>query len=249
MGFFSGLLGGGATEGTGTFGKVGGLILEKLVTGGIIVILVVILCFIIVGIALYIRYNSQFIYDIEIKSLRSSGFGKSQNYKILKDKGAFIRNKKDKSVKFRLKNQRVDLPVPPLECMQLGVKGKNYIKVFQKSDEEYYYLLPSRIDWETVIRDGQEIKIGEETVKVIDGDVAHWNIQQKKENKKIFDTESMVMKLLPYIIPVLMFMLVIFMTYFITNHWGEFTAAAQALEKAANSLASVSTATTTAAGG
>lgn len=241
MSFFGNIIGGTDT-GSSAFGSVGSAIMNKLVSGGIIVVIAMILVGIIVAIALYMRYLSQFIYDIEIKSLRSSGIRSQPDYKIIKDKGAFIRNKRDKSVWFRLKNQLVDLPPPPLEAIQLGIKGKNYVKILQKSDEEYYYLLPDNIELNKVIRNGEEISIGKENVKVIDGDVAYWNIQRKKQDKKLFDAESLAMKLLPYIVPVLMFMLVIFMTYFITQHWGEFTAAAGALERAADRLASISNA-------
>ena len=242
MAFFGDLVGGTSDTGAGTFGTLGSALLSKLMTGGIVIIIIIILCIIIVAVALYVRYLSQFIYDVEIKSLRSSGIRDIEGYKILKDKGAFIRNKRDKSVWFRLKGQMVDLPPPPLEAIQLGVKGKNYVKILQKSDEEYYYLLPDKVDMINVLRDGKEIKIGTETVKVIDGDVAYWNIQRKKSDKKLFDVESLAMKLLPYIIPVLMFMLVIFLTYFITQHWGEFASAAAALERAADRLASISSA-------
>ena len=242
--FFGDIFASNKDTGSEAVGSVGSAILSKLVSGSIIVIVALIIGACIVGLAFYLRYNSQFIYDIEIKSLRSSGLITNQNYKIIKDKGAFIRNKKDKSVWFRLKNQRVDLPPPPLECMQIGVKGKNYIKILQKSDEEYYYLLPENIDLQKVIRDGKELIIGEESIKVIDGDVAYWNIQRKKADKKLFDVESLFMKLLPYVVPVLMFMLVIFMTYMITQHWGEFSAAASALERAADRLASISNAGT-----
>ena len=104
--------------------------------------------------------------------------------------------------------------------------------------------MPEQIDLVKVIRNGIEVTLGNESVKVIDGDVAFWNIQRKKHDKKLFDTESTLMKLLPYIIPVLMFMLVIFMTYFITQHWGEFATAAQALEKASENFARMSNAQT-----
>lgn len=232
----------------GGLGGIGTSILSSVMTGAVAVIIIIIIAGALVGLLFYIRYLSQFVYDVEIKSLRSSGTYGTPTYKIIKDKGAYIRRKKDKSVWFRLKDQGVDLPPPPLECIQLGAKGKNYIKILQLSDEEYYYLIPDKIDTSQVIRDGKSITLGESTVKVIDGDVGYWNIQRKKEQKKLFDSESLIMKLLPYIVPVLMFMLVIFMTYLITQHWGEFAAAAEALNKAADRLASISTATSSSGG-
>lgn len=242
MAFFGNLVQGASGTGSGTFGSIGSQIASKLVSGSLIIVLVIIFCVIIVAIAFWLRYLSQFVYKVEIKSRRSSGMMGKEDYKIIEDKGAMIRNRKDKTTWFRLKGQMVDLPPPPLEAIQLGVKGKNYVKIFQKSDDEYYYLIPEKINMETVIKDGREIFLGQENVKIIDGDVAFWNIQRKKVDKKLFDAESTLMKILPYIIPVLMFMLVIFMTYFITQHWGEFSTAAQALERAADRLATVSSA-------
>lgn len=232
----------------GTFGSLGSQLFSRLVSGGIIIVGIIILAAVIVAVAFYVRYASQFIYEVEIRSLRSSGVKGTPTYKILKDKGAFIRKKKDKTTWFRLRNQAVDLPSPPLECIQLGIKGKNYIKILQLSDEEYYYLMPESIDTATIIRDGKPIILGQETVKVLDGDVAYWNIQKKKDNKKLFDMESLLMKVLPYVGIMLMFMCVVFLSYFMTNHWGEFSAAAQALEKAADRLASISGGTITPAG-
>ena len=224
--------------GTSQFGKVGTMLLEKIMSGTIIIILVIIFAGMLVALLFYLRYLSQFIYDIEIKSLRSSGIRNIAGYKIIKDKGAFIRRRKDKTVWFRLKNQRVDLPPPPLECMQLGVKGKNFIKIFQKSDEEYYYLLPDLIDLEKVIRDGKEIMIGQERVKVIDGDVGYWNTMKKKDNKKLFDTESLLMKLLPFIVPTLMIVLVIFISYFMIQKWDVLAQVATSLERASQNCLS-----------
>lgn len=233
---------------TGAIGSIGSALITKLTTGTIVIIGVIILCAVLFGIGFYVKYLSQFIYDIEIKSLRSSGAGnQGSSYKIIKDKGAFIRNKRDKKTWFRLRNQRVDLPIPPLECMQIGVKGKNFIKILQKSDEEYYYLLPDKIETTMIIKDGIEIMLGQETAKIVDGDVAYWNIQRKKDNKKLFDPESMIMKLLPYIIPALMIIGVVFYTYIWLDKAPAIIEAgrqvAEALDRAAEHLASITTIT------
>ena len=72
-----------------------------------------------------------------------------------------------------------------------------------------------------------------------------WSVTfSPRDNRKLFDMESLIMKLLPFIIPMLMFMLVIFLTYMITDHWGEFASAAKALSDAAKALQEVSTAST-----
>ena len=229
----------------GDVGGIGGDILNKVMTGGVVVVGVIILAGIILAIGLYIRYLKQFNVKVEIKSLRGSGTRGEPIYKLVSDMGGFIHSKKDKSSWFRLRGEKVDLPTPPLETLQLDSHGKNHLKIFQKSDSEYYYLLPDKIDLNSIVRGNELIPIAQAGMKVVEGDVAYWGQLRKRDNRKLFDVESLFMKLLPYIVPVLMFMLVIFMTYMITDHWGEFSNAAQHLSEAAKALRDVSTASVT----
>jgi len=230
---------------TSQFASIGSVLLKKVISGGAIVIGVIILALIILGIGLYVRYLRQFNVKVEIKSLRGSGTRGEPVYKIVEDVGGFIENKKDKTRWFRLKGEKVDLASPPLEALQMRADGKNLLKIFQKSDTEYYYLIPDKIDMTSIIRGGVEVPIAQMNMKIVEGDVSYWGQLRKRDNRKLFDTESLIMKLLPFIVPVLMFMLVIFMTYLITDHWGEFASAAQALKEAAEALQLTTTAQVT----
>lgn len=204
----------GITESvSGTLGPMTDKIMGSIVSGTVIVVGVVLLAAGIGVLGFYMRYRSQFIYKVEIQSKRSSGLGTNTTIKIIEDKGAFIRNKKDKTTWFRLLNQKVDLLPPPLEAINLGIGGKNYVKIYQASDEEYYYILPDEIIFE------KDSGIASKKVKVISGDAAYWNSLRKRDNRKLFDMESTLMKLLPYIIPVLMFVLVIFLSYMLIGKW------------------------------
>jgi len=223
---------------------VGQEFLDKIISGGLIVMGVIFLIVVILGIGLYIRWLRQFNVRVEIKSLRGSGTMGEPIYKIVNDVGGFVENKTDKTRWFRLRNQKVDLPSPPLEALELDSTGRNHLKIFQKSDTEYYYLLPDRIDMKVIMRGGKEVPIAEMSMKIVDGDVAYWGQLRKRDNKKLFDMESMFMKLLPYIVPVLMVMLVIFFTYLITDKWDVFASAAQALREAAEALRDISVAET-----
>lgn len=230
------------------FGDVGGQILQRIMSGTIIVFMVLILGGIIVGVGFYIRYLRQFNIRVRIRSVRNPGTKGSPIYKVVDDWGGYIYKKREgqKVRWFRLKGEKVDLPTPPLECLEIGVGGRNHINILQKSDEEYYYMIPDNINYETIVRnkDGKmvDIPVGEVGFKIVEGDVAYWNQLRKRDNKKLFDTESIVMKILSYLVPVLLFMMVIFMTYFITEHWGEFSAAAEALKEAAFALRDATTA-------
>lgn len=219
-----------------TFEGRAGEILSQIVTGGFAIILILILAGVILGVALYVRYLRQFNVKVEIISIRGGGTKEEPIYKIINDVGGFIVNKKDQTRFFRLRGEKVDLPSPPLESLQLDAKGRNHIKIFQKSDTEYYYMFPDKIDTKYVVREGKDIPIAQMSLKISEGDVAYWGQLRKRDNKKLFDTESIIMKLLPFLIPMLMFMLVIFLTYMITDHWGDFASAASALRDAAQAL-------------
>jgi len=230
---------------TASFGTTASEVLEKVFTGGLLIGIFVIIASVIIGVALYLRWMRKFNISVEIKSLRGSGSSGQPIYKIINDVGGIIENKKDKTRWFRIKGQKVDLPTPPLEAFQIDSKGRNHIKILQKSDTEFYYLLPDKIDLKNVVRNGVLVPIAEAEMKVADGDVVYWGQIRKRDDKKLFDMESLIMKLLPYLIPMLMFMLVIFLTYMITDHWGEFSSAASALNEAAHALRDVSIAGTT----
>jgi len=233
---------------TTQFQEFGSKLLDNIITGGIAIVGVLVLCGVIVAVALYIRYLRQFNVKVEILSLRGRGGKGAPIYKIVRDVGGFIERRKDKSRWFRLRGEKVDLPSPPLEALQLDSHGVNNLKILQKSDTEYYYLLPYSISTDTIIRGGKEVPITQMNLKIVEGDVAYWAQLRKRDDKKMFDVESLAMKLLPYVVPVLMFMLVIFLTYLITDHWGEFVAAADALREAAHALRDVSVAQTATGG-
>ena len=218
------------------FTDIGGDLIGKIMYGSIAVFSILILGGIILGAGLYIRYLRQFNIKVRIKSKRSSGVDGNPIYKIIYDKGAFIRKKKEKANWFRIKGEKVDLCNPPFETMQVLANGGNEIEILKNSDEEYSYLLPSTSNQKVIVREGKQISVSEIDMKIVEGDIAYWNQLRKRRNKELFDMESLLMKFLPYIVPTLMVVMVIFLTYIITDHWGEFTAAAQALNNAAQAL-------------
>jgi len=185
----------------------------KLAYGSIVVVGTLILMGVILGVALYVRHLRKFNIRTRIKSKRSSGADGKPVYKVIWDWGGIIRNKKDKTSFFRLRGEKIDMPSPPSDVIQMGVGGRNEIEILQESDEEYYYLKPSQIDKTVILREGKEIPIAQAKMKIVEGDIGYWNVQRKKINKSVFDVESIFMKLLPYAIPALMIIGVVFYTY------------------------------------
>jgi len=197
----------------GQLGSTATSFVSKGLMGIIITVGIFVLMAVILGVGLYVRYLRQFNVKVEIKSLRGSGSIGQPVYKLIYDKGGVIYSKKDKSWHFKLLNSKVALPVPPLECYELTAKGVNVIKIYQKSNEEWFYCLPDRIDTSVIIRSGVQIPIAQAQLKVVEGAPAWWNQLRKRENKKLFDPESIMMKLLPYIVPTLTLMATIFIFY------------------------------------
>ncbi len=193
---------------SGVFGNVFGWVLFAL---GIIVMMGGVL-----AVAFWIKYQRSFNILVEIRSERATpprGAEEDENdyisrinkmignasYKIIYDSGALKYDRKDKNWYFRLKKERVDLPTPPFNVLQPSNKG-NVLKIWQKSHEEYVYLLPDKIDTENIITpEGKLFKIGQLSTTQVDGDIAYWNVKKKDRMKKLFDTESFLAKLIPYI--------------------------------------------------
>lgn len=228
---------------------VGGDIVEQvsnnvfgiLFSGSIVIVGILLLCAVIVGVALYVRYIRQFNIFVEILSLRSTGTSQGNTNKIIFDKGALIYDKKDKSWYFRLLSYKIDLPTPPFNVLQNSTKG-NVLRILQKSNEEFVYLMPDVIDQYNIVdSEGKVIPIATLTLKQVEGDVSYWNQIRKRTNRKLFDTESLIMKLLPYLVPLLMFMLVIFMTWIIVKNFNVLESVARELRITSEILKSTTT--------
>lgn len=233
-------------------GAVGGTIASwvgRLIKGGIYIVLLILLGAIIFAVVYYIKWYRQFNIKVRIKSKRGTGTDGKPIYKIINDKAGIITNRSNKTRYFRLKSERIDMPTPPFEVMQLQADGTNVIDILQESDEQYYYLLPGEIDKEYMIIDGQKVLVAKSNFRMAEGGDIIWNISRKEQNKKWFDTESLLMKLLPYAIPILMIIGVIFYTYIWMDKTPQIISAAnevaKALENAAIAIRDANVATVT----
>jgi hypothetical protein len=211
-------------------------LLDTIISGSIYVFVALMMISIIVVVLLWVRHIRKFNIIVELKSLRGSGTKGEPVYKIVDDKGGMIFDKKDKRWWLRLKKERVDLPPPPLDCLEVRADGRNQLKIYQKSQEEYYYLIPDRIDLEYVMKAGKKVPLAQAKLNIVEGDISYWNSLRKRDNRKLFDTESLILKALPYVGMFLMFISIIFLTYIISDHWGTFATAAEALKEAAQAL-------------
>ena len=145
----------------------------------------------------YLWWKRKFDIFVEIRSDRS------QDPSIYFDKAAILYDRKDKNKYLRLLDTKIDLPVPSFKILSKTNKG-DHLKIWRKSEDEFIYLTPGKIDKDRVVRsNGKLIRIAEINQKQVEGDIAYWNVKRKDKNKKLFDTESLLLKFLPYF-PLLM---------------------------------------------
>ncbi len=236
------------------FREVGEGVLGGLIRGGIYAIGLLLLGVAIISTIFIVRYYRQFNIKVRIKTKRGSGIDGKPVYKIFYDKGGIIYNKKDKRSFFRILKEKIDLPVPPFETLQILANGGNEVEIVKESDSEYYYSLPAEMQKGFTIKDGRIVekkqgKFVKTRLKIIESDVSYWNTLRKKDNRKLFDTEGLLMKVLPFAIIFLMVISVIFFTYIWLDKAPEAISilrqAAEALENAAETLAKTTTAQVT----
>lgn len=201
----------------------------------------------IVGAAWYVRYIRQFNIKVELISTRANIGGQDQ-YKIIFDKAGLLYDKKDKNYYFRIKDLKADLPAPPFNVLIPTDKG-NMVKIWQKTADEFVFLLPDTINKEIIVKqDGKAYPAGSLNVKQIEGDMGYWNTMRKSRDKKLFDPESTWSKLLPYIVPLLMFILVIFVSWMVLKNFEVLKDVAASLKETAQVLKGGQQATVTPVG-
>ena len=192
------------------FSLVGNVINVLIAIVGIVIVLGVGL-----GVFFYTRHIKKYNIIVEIRSERSGlpdigtesveayatkvrSMTQNNNYKIIYDKGAMLYSKDDKNWYFRIKGEKVDLPVPPFNVLTASNKG-NVLKVWQRSKEEYFYLLSDKIDPTVIRAHGGTYNVAQLSTKVVDSDISFWNVKKKEKVKKLFDPESILAKVLAYI--------------------------------------------------
>lgn len=199
---------------TSIVGEVGGQFIEKLFSGllwfGIGIIIAGVLFFLIWW---FLVYKKKFNIKVKVISERAE-----DRNRIFFDYAAILRDRKDKSKFFRLWGLKLDLPAPKFNVLQATDKG-DYLELYRTSENKIYFLTPSVIDRTKVIKaDGKIYSIASQTSRQIDPDMDFWGARRVQENKKLFDTDSMFMKLMPYIPAILGGIVTIFVLYILLDH-------------------------------
>jgi len=169
-------------------------------------------------------YKKKFNIRVKIISARAG-----DKNKILFDQAAILRSRKDQSHFFRLWSTKIDLPAPNFNVLQSTNKG-DYIEVYRTSENTIYYLTPPQIDKTYVIRgDGKKYFIASQKTMQLNQDMEFWNVKRKSLNKKMFDTEKLWMKILPFIPHIIGGVVTIFVLYILMSYLPEVLAQLTAL--------------------
>ena len=198
----------------GAFSDIGGKISEKLFSGivwfgigAIIIGVVAVLMY------YFIIYKRRF--DIKVKIISNRA---EDNYSIIFDKAAILRDRETGTNYFKVWGLKRDFPVPKYNVMQRSNEG-DYIEIFRKSEDEFYFLTKSEIGGREIIRaDGKVCLIAGQKQTLVDPEMGFWAVKRKSLNKKMFSPESLLMKLLPYIPMIMGGVIMIFILYLLLDH-------------------------------
>ena len=215
---------------TNPFDAVGGQLFDKIFSGilwfGIFFVLVAV-----VGFLMWFFLVHKRKFDIKVKLISERSGDKNR---ILWDKAAILFDRKNKLKYFRLWNTKVDLPIPRFNVLQ-GSDTGDYLEIYRKSEDDFYFLTPSKINKTVMIRsDGRAYPIALQEHKQIDTDISFWNTKRKGQNTSMFDTEKMWMKILPYIPHIIGGVITIFVLYILMDSLPQVLGSLQEVAKELN---------------
>ncbi len=169
---------------TGFIGSYSGML-----SNIILVIELLVFAGIILAVVFYLTNLKKYDTQVEIRSIRTDGYGNRQ-WKVLTDKGAYMKDKKTGAPVFRLFRARRNYEPPPYEYLEpatLGMFVKNKAYAVQTSDDRLHWIKPNYLEWENCK------ECGGSGVSAIDGtkcETCNGNKQVPKEIKyKIADKD------------------------------------------------------------
>ena len=198
--------------------EVGGNIADKafsgLLWGGISIIVILAVGFVM---WYFLIYKKKFNIEIKLTSERAGG----EIVEIL-DKAAILRDRKEGTPYLRVWGLKRDFVVPKynvLRSLYRGAKTIDYLEIYRKGENEFYFLLRPTIDNKQIIKeDGKKYLLADQKQLMMDPEMAFWAVKRKSLNKKMIDTESLLWKLLPYMGILLGGVILIFILYLLLDH-------------------------------
>ena len=198
---------------TDLFGEVGSKlfanIFGSLLWFGLIAIIILVIGFFMWWFLIYQRR-----FDIKVKIISNRSQDKDS---IIFDKAAILKDWKTKLPFLRVWGLKREFPVPRFNVLQKTDKG-DYLEIYRKSEEDFYFLTPSNIVKTQVLKEGNKlIPIAEQEQTMSDPEMGFWSNARKKDNKRMFDTENILMKILAYMPQIIGGMLTVFILYILMD--------------------------------
>lgn len=160
----------------------------------------------------FLVYKRKF--DIKVKIVSNRANDKNS---IIFDKAAILIDRSTKTAYFRVWGLKRDFPVPKYEVLQSTNEG-DLLEIYRESEDEFYFLTPTKISRKYIIKsDGKKYAYADQSQIRVDPEMGFWAQKRKTTNKKMFDTESLLMKFLPYLPHVFAGVIVIFILYILMD--------------------------------
>ena len=165
----------------------------------------------------FLLYKKKFDIRVKLMSERANG----EVVEII-DKAAILKDFKEKIPYLKVWGLKMDFPIPKYDVMRKVYDGRSvidYLEIYRKGENEFYFLLPPKINNRQIVKsDGQIQLIAEQTQLMMDPEMAFWATKRKTLNKKLLNTENLIFKLLPYIGILLGGAIMIFILYILLDH-------------------------------
>lgn len=203
-----------ASSGSGAIQEVGSRLISK-IFGSLIWVGVGVLVFGIIGYLIwyFLIYKKKFDITVKVKSERAED-------KITEffDKAAILTDRKSNGKYLRIWGLKVELPAPKFNIFQI-VGGRDYLEILRTAENKFYYLTPPKINKKWVLKaDGKYHPMADQTTMMIDANDDFWRAKRKQQNKDMFSTDSIFMKLLPYLPAIMGGMITIFVLWVLMSH-------------------------------
>lgn len=161
----------------------------------------------------FLIYKRKFNIIVKIVSERAG-----DKNRVMFDKAAILKDRKDGSYYFRLWGIKKDLPSPKFNVLQSSLSG-DYLELFRTAENTFYFLTPPIIRKGEIIKeDGKKYLIGTQENTKIDPNMEFWSVKRKTSNKSMFDKEKIWMKILPYLPQIFGGIITIFVLYILMSY-------------------------------
>jgi hypothetical protein len=184
----------------------------------------------------FLVYKKKF--DISVKITSERAEDKSS---IFFDKAAILVDKKSGGKFLRLWDLKYEIPAPKFNIFQITNRG-DYLELCRTAENKFYYLTPPKINKKYVLKsDGKYYLMADQSKLMVDTNDEFWRAKRKEQNKGMFSTESILMKLLPYLPAIIGGVITIFILYVLMSHLPGILAALSDLVSKLNIAQGVST--------